>query len=178
LKQEQKENTLLPSREKVAAKPSDEGAMPDSTTHDPSERRPATINQARALRRRATLTERTLWTLLRNRRLAGLKFRRQVPLGPYVADFVCLAHRLIVEADGPFHDPAHDARRDQWLRTQGFHVLRFGNKAIQDDGFSVIDQIQATATLLPLREKVSAKLTDEGPPRPQHDPASPTDHAA
>jgi very-short-patch-repair endonuclease len=61
--------------------------MPDSTAHDPSDRRPATTNQARALRRRATLTERTLWTLLRNRRLAGLKFRRQVPVGPYVLDF-------------------------------------------------------------------------------------------
>jgi very-short-patch-repair endonuclease len=136
--------------------------MPDLSTDDPSARRPATVKQARALRRRATLTERSLWTLLRDRRLDGLKFRRQVPIGPYVVDFVCHAHRLIVEADGPFHDPARDARRDQWLATQGFHVLRFSNKAIQGAGFDVIDQILETASLLPLREKVAAKPPDEG----------------
>ena len=77
--------------------------------------RDAAITQARSLRRRAPVTERQLWTLLRDRRLADLKFRRQVPMGPYVLDFVCFQHRLIVEADGPFHDPEHDARRDQWL---------------------------------------------------------------
>jgi very-short-patch-repair endonuclease len=99
------------------------------------------------------LTERALWTLLRDRRLDGLKFRRQVPIGPYVLDFVCLARRLVVEADGPFHDPAHDTLRDQWLATQGFHVLRFTNKAILGAGFSVIDQILATASLLPHGEK-------------------------
>jgi very-short-patch-repair endonuclease len=131
------------------------GPMPDPTTRDPSMRRPATVNQARVLRRRATLTERSLWTLLRDRRLDGLKFRRQVPIGPYVVDFLCLAHRLIVEADGPFHDPAHDALRDQWLATQGFCVLRFGNRAILGAGFDVIDRILATISLLPSREKVS-----------------------
>ncbi len=71
--------------------------------------RQATTNQARALRRTAPATERFLWRLLRNRRLAGLKFRRQLPIGPYVVDFLCLSHRLTVEADGPFHDPAYDA---------------------------------------------------------------------
>jgi very-short-patch-repair endonuclease len=136
--------------------------MPDPSTNHPSTRRPATVNQARTLRRRATLTERTLWTLLRDRRLDGLKFRRQVPIGPYVLDFVCLSHRLVVEADGPFHDPAHDALRDQWLMTQGFHILRFANRDILGAGFSVIDRILETACRLPLPEKVSAKPTDEG----------------
>jgi very-short-patch-repair endonuclease len=136
--------------------------MPDTSRDGPSDRKLATVHQARALRRRTTLTERTLWKLLRDRRLADLKFRRQVPIGPYVVNFVCLAHRLVVEADGPFHDPAHDALRDQWLTTQGFRVLRFANRDILGASFSVIDQIQETASLLPLREKVSAKLTDEG----------------
>jgi very-short-patch-repair endonuclease len=140
--------------------------MTETTQRPP---RDATTSQARTLRRRATLTERRLWALLRDRRLDGLKFRRQVPVGPYVLDFVCLAHRLIVEADGPFHDPAHDALRDQWLITQGFHVLRFTNNEILGDGFRVIAQIQDTASLLPSREKVAAKPTDEGavvtPPR-------------
>jgi very-short-patch-repair endonuclease len=132
------------------------GKMPDPSTTHPSTRRPATTYQARALRRRATLTERTLWTLLRDRRLDGLKFRRQVPIGPYVLDFVCLAHRLVVEADGPFHDPEHDALRDQWLATQDFRVLRFTNKDILNAPFDVIGRIHQTV-LLPLREKVSAE---------------------
>ena len=115
--------------------------------------RPATVNQARALRRRATVTERALWRQLRARRLDGLKFRRQVPVGAYVLDFVCLAHRLVSEADGPFHDPAHDVHRDQWLATQGFHVLRFSNKDILGDRLRVIAAVLETASLLPLREK-------------------------
>lgn len=72
--------------------------------------------------------ERQLWKLLRDSRLCGLKFRRQVPLGPYVADFLCLRHRLVVELDGPFHDPQRDAVRDAWLVGQGFRVLRFANQ--------------------------------------------------
>src|SRR3712207_7980105 len=51
---------------------------------------------------------------------SGFKFRRQVPIGPYVVDFVCLQHRLVVEADGPFHDAEHDRRRDDWLASIGF----------------------------------------------------------
>jgi very-short-patch-repair endonuclease len=87
---------------------------------------------ARRLRREPPATERLLWKLLRNRRLDGLKFRRQLPLGRYVADFVCLRHRLIVEADGPHHtDSTTDAVRDAWLRSQGFRVLRFLNAEIQ-----------------------------------------------
>jgi very-short-patch-repair endonuclease len=82
--------------------------------------RKASIPMARALRRSAPATETLLWSLLRDRRLDGLKFRRQVPLGPYVADFVCLRHRLIVEADGPFHDPEADARRDAGLAARAF----------------------------------------------------------
>ena len=82
---------------------------------------------ARRMRTAPTQTERLLWKLLRDRRLEGMKFRRQVPVGPYVADFACLRHRLIVEADGPHHDPAVDAARDAWLGAQRFRVLRFAN---------------------------------------------------
>jgi very-short-patch-repair endonuclease len=89
-----------------------------------------TSRRARTLRRTAPATERRLWAVLRNRRLAGLKFRRQVPIGAYVVDFLCLRHRLIVEADGPFHEPERDRLRDAWLRAQGFRVLRFGNREI------------------------------------------------
>ncbi|HEV2531185.1 endonuclease domain-containing protein [Phenylobacterium sp.] len=89
-----------------------------------------TSRRAHTLRRNSTATERRLWGLLRAKRLEGLKFRRQVPIGPYVADFLCLRHRLIVEADGPFHEADTDAVRDAWLCAQGFRVLRFTNSQI------------------------------------------------
>ncbi|MDB5429443.1 MAG: hypothetical protein JWP35_559 [Caulobacter sp.] len=78
---------------------------------------------AKRMRANPSVSENHLWRLLRGRRLDGLKFRRQVPLGPYVVDFPCLRHRLIIEADGPFHDD--DSKRDEWLEAQGFRILRF-----------------------------------------------------
>jgi len=105
-----------------------------------------TMRQARALRHNAPATEQKLWRLLRSRRLGGLKFRRQVPIGPYVADFVCLRHRLIVEADGPLHDADHDRARDAWLGRQGFRVLRFRNEDICADGpvlSAILDAVAA-----------------------------------
>ena len=105
--------------------------------------RRATIPQARSLRRNAPATERFLWKLLRDRKLEGLKFRRQVPVGPFVLDFVCLRHRLVVEADGPFHDPQEDLARDTWLAAQGFRVLRFSNEEIEIRGWRVIARILA-----------------------------------
>ena len=87
---------------------------------------------AKAMRSEPVTTEALLWKLLRDRRLASLKFRRQVPVGRYIADFLCYRHRLIVEADGPLHEERaeHDAERDEWLRSQGFRVLRFANKDV------------------------------------------------
>jgi very-short-patch-repair endonuclease len=96
---------------------------------------------AKRMRREPALYERKLWTLLRDRRLEGLKFRRQVVIGPYVADFVCMRHRLIVEADGPLHDTERDAVRDAWLGSQGFRVLRFPNQQIELRDWEVIGAI-------------------------------------
>jgi very-short-patch-repair endonuclease len=103
--------------------------------------RRATVRQARALRRSAPSTEQLIWKLLRDRRLDGLKFRRQVPVGRYVVDFACLRHRLIVEADGPFHDAEHDAKRDAWLTAAGFRVIRFLNEDAQNRDWEVIRRI-------------------------------------
>jgi very-short-patch-repair endonuclease len=111
--------------------------------------REATIKRARRLRRNPSATERVLWDRLRQRRLAGLKFRRQMPLGPYVLDFVCLRHRLVVEADGPFHDPVRDAARDAWLLAKGFRVLRFSNREIQGAPDFVAERILAALEQLP-----------------------------
>jgi very-short-patch-repair endonuclease len=97
--------------------------------------------RAKAMRREPALFERQLWAILRNRRLERLKFRRQVVLGRYVVDFLCLRHRLIVEADGPFHTEDHDAIRDAWLRSQGFRVLRFANQQIESRPSEVIAAI-------------------------------------
>jgi very-short-patch-repair endonuclease len=83
---------------------------------------------ARSLRRNATDAERTMWRLLRDRRLAGIKFRRQVPVGPFVADFACTQHRLVIELDGGQHAESDgDARRDAVLAAAGWRVLRVWN---------------------------------------------------
>jgi very-short-patch-repair endonuclease len=87
--------------------------------------------RARQLRLDQTDAERRLWGALRSRRLAGYKFRRQRPIGPFIVDLVCIAHRLIVEADGGQHaDNDADARRTAWLEKRGWHVIRFWNNEI------------------------------------------------
>jgi len=111
--------------------------------------RKATIERARRLRNNPTATERVLWDRLRERKLGGLKFRRQAPMGPYVLDFLCLRHRLVVEADGPFHDPERDAIRDAWLTAKGFRVLRFSNREIHGSPELIADRILAAIKELP-----------------------------
>ncbi|WP_137112537.1 endonuclease domain-containing protein [Rhodobacter sp. SY28-1] len=87
-------------------------------------------SRARHMRKEITPAERALWSVLRNLRFKGLKVRRQVPIGPYIADFYCADHRLIIEADGSGHGSPRDAQRDQWLATQGFRVLRLWNQEV------------------------------------------------
>jgi very-short-patch-repair endonuclease len=99
---------------------------------------------ARTLRQAATDAEQRLWAALRNRRLAGYKFRRQQPIPPYVVDFVCIEHRLIVEADGGQHaESAADARRTNQLEAQGWRVLRFWNNDILANTEGVLEAILA-----------------------------------
>ena len=101
---------------------------------------------ARSMRREPVSNERALWKLVRDRRLEGMKFRRQVPIGRYIVDFVCFPHRLIVEADGPTHEGgAHDVERDAWFESQGFTVLRFANRTIETQPQAVLDAIAAAA---------------------------------
>ncbi|NNM72275.1 endonuclease domain-containing protein [Enterovirga aerilata] len=101
-------------------------------------------------RREPTRAEEMLWRELRGRHLAGLKFRRQCPIGRYVVDFVCFDARLIVELDGrPHDDPgqrAHDRARDAWLRAEGFRVLRFPNDLLLGgSGDLVLEAIRKAA---------------------------------
>jgi len=90
-----------------------------------------TNSRARQLRTDSTDAERRLWSLLRNRRMDGHKFRRQHPIGPYIADFACVERMLIVEADGGQHaDNPADQRRTELLQGQGWRVARFWNNDI------------------------------------------------
>ncbi|MGX5800899.1 endonuclease domain-containing protein [Bradyrhizobium sp. Arg314] len=96
---------------------------------------------ARTLRREMTEAENKLWQELRDRRLDRIKFRRQVPIGKYIADFACLQARLIVELDGSQHaDSESDLARGAELKARGFRVLRFWN---DDDMDGVRDTIIA-----------------------------------
>jgi len=87
--------------------------------------------KARELRIVMTDAERRLWATLRGRRLRGYKFRRQHPVGPFILDFVCIEHRLVIEADGGQHsDNATDDHRTAWLSRRGWRVIRFWNNEI------------------------------------------------
>jgi very-short-patch-repair endonuclease len=103
------------------------------------------------LRRNPTVGEQILWKYLRARQMLGLKFRRQHPLGPFIADFVCLSKRIIVEMDGPIHDSRtlYDQRRDQWLRSQGFTVWRIKNEELEQN---------TEKTLMELRKHLLGRL--------------------
>jgi very-short-patch-repair endonuclease len=125
---------LLPRGEKVsdgdASSPSPlagEGGGARSATSDEG----AVGNKvrfARKLRREMTEAEWKLWHALRSRRFDGYKFRRQVPIGTYIADFVCQECKVIVEVDGSQHaNSPYDIKRDTWLRLRGYRVLRFWN---------------------------------------------------
>jgi very-short-patch-repair endonuclease len=97
--------------------------------------------RARQLRRDATFPERLLWGLLRDRRFRGVKFRRQHPVGPYVVDFYCRSHRLVVELDGRSHDDRgpEDRRRQDYLESAvGLKVFRVGNDEVLHDRESVV----------------------------------------
>jgi very-short-patch-repair endonuclease len=90
-----------------------------------------TLTKAQRLRREMTDAERNLWSVLRNRQLSGAKFRRQQPIGPFIADFVCQELRLVIEADGGQHaDNIRDKRRTAFLEGKGYRVLRFWNNEI------------------------------------------------
>ncbi len=97
---------------------------------------------ARKLRSQMTDAERKLWFSLKDRRFQSFKFRRQVPIGPYIADFVCFDARLIIELDGSQHaDSARDKVRDKWLEDDGYRVLRFWNPDVALHRNAVIETI-------------------------------------
>ena len=109
------------------------------------DRDPRLIEFARQMRREPTPAERRMWSLLRNRRLAGFRFRRQHPVGIYIADFYCAVARLVVELDGDSHigNEEADRRREEYLRGLGLRVIRFWNVDLADNGEGVLDIVCA-----------------------------------
>jgi very-short-patch-repair endonuclease len=106
--------------------------------------RPNKTTQARALRANDTEEEYRLWSDLRARRLNGFKFARQVPLGPFIVDFLCREAHLVVEIDGFHHaNSAFDQRRTEWLNARGYSVLRFWNQEVTRERRSVLETILA-----------------------------------
>ena len=103
-------------------------------------------HSARHLRKNQTDAERIIWRELRRLKLHGTHFRRQVPIGPYIADFICHSAKLVVELDGGQHnepeDIAYDRRRTAWLGTQGYRVLRFWNNDVTGNAEGVLTAIR------------------------------------
>jgi len=103
-----------------------------------------TRRHAKALRANMTDAERKLWYLLRAHRFAGIKIKRQAPIGPYIVDFVSFERRLVLEVDGGQHaDSDADLRRTRWLEDQGFRVLRFWNNEVLSNITGVLETILA-----------------------------------
>ena len=104
------------------------------------------IARARQLRRNLTDAEKQLWRRLRQQQISSCKFRRQQPIGRYIADFVCFEKKLIVEVDGGQHadHASADSRRTIWLEGQGFRVLRFWNHDVLRNLDGVVEAIQQT----------------------------------
>jgi very-short-patch-repair endonuclease len=124
----------------------------------------AEIKRARQLRTAMTDAELRLWMRLRGKQIELQRFRRQVPIGPYVADFLCGAARLIVEVDGGQHttNSAHDDRRTAWLESQGFKVVRFWDNDVLLDTDSVVDSIRTQLLALTKRDSPYPALPQRG----------------
>jgi very-short-patch-repair endonuclease len=109
------------------------------------------LDRARGLRRNATKAEDRLWYRLRNRRLGNFKFRRQVWIGPFIADFLCMDARLVVEVDGSQHieDVAYDDVRTAFLATKGYRVIRVWNNDVMQRMDGVLAAILDRLTRVP-----------------------------
>ena len=131
--------------------PAGEGARQSGAPNSLSRTRERARVRASALRGRSTDAERALWHRLRDRRLAGHKFRRQHPIGPFFADFVCIERRLIVEIDGGQHfseaGQGDDASRTAKLKALGFHVVRFDNRVVLTEMDAVLQSLQDSLTV-------------------------------
>ena len=129
--------------------------------------------RAKQMRSEPTPAEHRLWQILRAKRLAGFKFKRQLAVDHYIVDFVCLSGRLIVEADGGQHcDSEYDEKRDGYLKAQGFRILRVWNNDIFNNEEGVL-----TGILNALTAPLPARLRRASPPPLKGGGADWSDHA-
>ncbi|MFZ3137707.1 MAG: DUF559 domain-containing protein [Thermodesulfovibrionales bacterium] len=99
--------------------------------------------KAKILRKNFTDTERLLWKYLRAKQMGEYKFRRQEPIGRYIVDFVCQKKRVIIEVDGSQHfmEKERDSKRDNWLKGQGYQILRFWNNEVLTNTIGILEVI-------------------------------------
>jgi very-short-patch-repair endonuclease len=141
--------------------------MADNAVREPQRRAILKRKFAKELRANTTEAERKLWRLLRNRQFAGLKFRRQQPIGPFIADFYCSVAKLVIELDGEQHAASLASKRDQgrtkWLEARGYRVLRLWNADLRGD--SIAAEIIARAiedSRKPLPEPLRCSTLPQG----------------
>ena len=127
--------------------------------------RPPTLTRARRLRTELTEAEKRVWYQLRGNRFFGIKFKRQVPIGPFIADFACLGAKLVIELDGAQHDAnaARDARRTAWLEARCYRVIRFWNNEVFENLEGVLSAIDAAIGGQQRRDTASKKVETDSP---------------
>ena len=125
--------------------------------------RTGSVARARELRRNSTDAEKKFWRAIRAG-LPQLKWRRQMPVGPYFADFACFAEKLIIELDGGQHAEAteKDAVRSRFFGEQGYRVIRFWNNDVLANIDGVIERIAAEITTSPSRSKTAGPSLSRG----------------
>jgi very-short-patch-repair endonuclease len=127
--------------------------MPNVAKQPTWQTTPTLRSRARSLRRELTDAEHIIWSALRAHRMNGASFRRQTPIGPYVVDFMCPAASLVIEIDGGQHFEAQqmkrDTRRDAFLRSKGYRVLRFNNHDVMTNKQGVLEVIAAALAATP-----------------------------
>jgi len=124
--------------------------MNDETMHYGAE--PFSFQTAESLRKTETYPEKKLWEALKNKKLDGLKFRRQHPISRFVVDFYCHQYRLVIELDGSIHEKeevkTRDAERENELKSYGLNILRFDNSEVISNFVGVLNKIREIVTEL------------------------------
>ena len=140
-----------------------EGANPPLPPAGEGKGERALLKNAKKLRCNQTDAEQKLWYPLRAHRFLGLKFKRQKPLGRYIVDFICVEQRLVIELDGGQHaeQTAYDAERDNWLRSEGYTVLRFWNNEVMQELEGVLEKIRLALSSCPSPQP-SPRMRGEG----------------
>ncbi|KRB94077.1 endonuclease domain-containing protein [Noviherbaspirillum sp. Root189] len=119
--------------------------------------KPTIRTNARALRTGMTLAEQRLWHAIRGKQLQGHRFRRQHPIGPYIADFACVEALLLIELDGGQHQDRieYDLERTKFLQSQGWRVMRFWNNKVFENLDGILSSIVGTLTASPAAQSFS-----------------------